>query len=80
MNPVKFKKPSRMQQIFALDIGEKFKFVATCSAQALRVDISRKNATLFAGKKSFTINETYEDGVRYLTVTRIKLREVKQHD
>lgn len=69
---------SRMHQIMSLGINEKMTFAAKGSAQALRVDISRKNNLIAEpDRKRFRINETYENGVRYLTVTRLKKREIR---
>lgn len=68
---------SKMHQIMSLGINEKVTFVAKGSAQALRVDINRKNKLMLEeDRKRFRINETFDKGVRYLTVTRLKKREI----
>lgn len=70
---------SRMAKLFALEVGEKYTFLATCQAQSLRVDIARRNSgTIEADRKKFKINETYDKGDRYITVTRILTRKVNQ--
>lgn len=68
---------SKMDQAFKLKVGESVVFTGGGSAQTMRVELSRKNASRVLKQRfCFKVSEKNLEGLRHVTVTRIKQRVI----